>query len=534
MAGNLRTAKNQKRLDSGETSSARLFSSRPVVLKCWGKVFSLLLFVLLLLTCFAQETKADSGLFQYAVWRPDDRIVTAPFVDGVVAYVHWNVLEREPGAIDVTPIVQIRSRVMKQGKRFILRIVTAEHSPAWLYRMGVPRVYEKIDGQLRAVPVYWSPIYLQRLNILVEKIARDLDGDNSLAAVQIGIATYGEMLLGGREWSSNGFSPLLWTNTCQKIIDVYRDHFKKTPLVVMIMSQEFPHGRQTDSLLPVAQYAADNGIGLQFNGLSADNSYLWGLLDLPDETSAIAIMRRFRQSVPVYLEMTDGKVDVTLSCLNAISEQASYLFVYTAMLDDPSLAPIFEFTRRFLGKTPANADAVWTLLRQTFPKDNIRTGKKNYEYGLLQRELHDLIVYRSDGGSLNIRAKTSAVDRFSGLPSRRTREADNFQHMAFKISDEFDPGPTPVLSVIYADKGEDLWFPMYTARGKLHACAPIRKNNSGKWLRADFRLDGFSKGSPIDLVIDSNNDGDEFIHFVQLTRSGSDVILPFSIPNVNY
>ena len=534
MAGNLTTAKNQKSLNSVETSSGRSFSSKPTVLKCGGIVFSLVSCVLLLLTCFAQETKADSGLFQYAVWRPNDRIVTAPFVDGVVAYVHWNVLEREPGTIDVSPILQIRSRVIKEGKRFILRVVTAEHAPAWLYRMGVPRVYEKIDGRLHAVPVYWSPIYLQRLSILVEKIARDLDGDNSLAAVQIGIATYGEMLLGGREWLSHGFSPLLWTNTCQKIIDVYRDQFKKTPLVVMIMSQEFPQGRQTDSMLPVAQYAADNGIGLQFNGLSADNSYLWGLLDRPDETSAIAIMRKFGQSVPVYLEMTDGKVDVVLSCLNAVSEQASFVFVYTAMLDDPSLAPVFQFTRRFLGKTPANAEAVWTLLRQTFPKDNIRTGKKNYEFGLQQSELHNLIVYRSDGGNLNIRAKTSAVDRLNGLPGRRTAEADNFQHIAFKISEEFDPGPTPVLSVIYADKGEDLWFPMYTSGGKLHACAPIRKHNSGQWLRADFRLAGFSKSSPIVLIIDSNKDGDEFIHFVQLTRSGSDVILPLSLPNVNY
>ena len=132
-----------------------------------------------------ENVSYGQGLFQYGVWRSDDRIVSAPFVDGVVAYFHWNVLEREPGQVDMEPILRVRTRVQKEGKRFILRVVTAEHTPAWLYRLGVPRVIEKIDDQPRSVPLYWHPEYLQRLNALVRKIAQQLDGDSSVAAIQI-------------------------------------------------------------------------------------------------------------------------------------------------------------------------------------------------------------------------------------------------------------------------------------------------------------------------------------------------------------
>ncbi len=478
--------------------------------------------------------QTDSGLFQYAVWRSNDRIVPATYVDGFVAYLHWNTLEREPGKIDVEAVLRICARAREAGKRFILRIVTAEHTPTWLYKMGVPHVYEKIDNQLRTVPLYWNPIYLQRLDSLVEKIAQNLDGDPTLAAVQIGIATYGEMLLGGREWLSHGFSPLLWTETCRSIIDIYRERFKKTPLTVMIMSQEFPGGRQTDSMLPVAEYAVAHGVGLQFNGLSPDNSYLWGLMDKPDPVSATAIFRKLRYKVPLYLEMTDGKVDVLLSCLNALSEQVSFLFVYTSLLDDQALAPVFEFTKHFLGKTPANSKAVWTLLRQTFPQDKIRTGKKNYEFGLEQLDLEDLTVNKADGGLMNIRSKTFAVELLNGLPCRRTMGTEKSHHMVFKFSDDFDPGPDPILTVIYADIGHDLWFPMYASGNKFISCQPIQKGNTGKWRRADFDLHGFSKASPADIVIHSNNDGDEFIHFVQVTKSGHDISTPFSKYQVNY
>lgn len=479
-----------------------------------------------------ESVSYGQGLFQYGVWRSDDRIVSAPFVDGVVAYFHWNVLEREPGRVDMEPILRIRSRVQSEGKRFILRIVTAEHTPNWLYRLGVPRVIDKSDDQPRSVPLYWHPVYLQRVNALIAKIAEQLDGDPSVAAVQIGVAKYGEMLIGGRDWIAQGFSPSIWTDTCRAIIDIYKEHFKKTPLLVMIMSQEFPDGRRTESMQQVAEYAAAHRVGLQFNGLSPDNSYLWGLLDRPDPDSAIAIFRKFSSQIPLSFELTSDKVDPRISCMNALSERASFLSVHTSILEQASLAPLFAFTRYFLGRTPSNSKAVWTLLRQTYPGDALRTGKKNYEFGLEQVELQDHVTACIDGSELKIRGKTSALDGLNGLPCRKTNSAENFHHMVFRISSEFDPGPEPVLTVAYADVGEDTWQPMYMTEQGLRWGRTIRKHNTGKWLKADFTLHGFTKGSPIDLLIDSKGDGDEYIHYVQLSRSVSAVPFPFSADQI--
>ena len=214
--------------------------------------------------------------------------------------------------------------------------------------------------------------------------------------------------------------------------------------------------------------------------------------------------------------------------MNALSERASFLSVHTSLLENASLAPIFAFTRHFLGRTPFNADAVWTLLRQTYPGEAVRTGKKNYDFGLEQVELQALVAPCFDGSELKIRGKTSALDRWNGLPCRKTNSDENFHQMVFRISSEFDPGPEPVLTVVYADLGEDTWYPMYMAAKGLFRGRTVQKHNTGRWLRADFTLDGLLKGSPIDLLIHSNNDGDEYIHFVQLTRSGSSVPFPFS------
>ncbi len=477
--------------------------------------------------CFSTAASSDSGLFQYAVWRSNDRIVNLPYVDGVVAYLHWNVLERQQGDFDLEPIRRIRNRAQQEGKRFILRIVTADHSPVWLYRLGVPRVMENIDGRLRSVPLYWHPVYLQSLGALVKKIGEHFDGDPHLAAVQMGVGTYGEMLLGGREWMEKGFSNDIWTDTCRKIIDIYRDSFKKTPLIVMIMSQEFPGNRQTAPMTQVAEYAASNDIGLQFNGLSPDNSYLWGLMDKPDEHSAIGIMRQYRSRVPLYFELTSDKVDARLSCLNALSERASFIFIHTSLLEDPSLAPVFEFTRHFLGHSPNNSDAVWSMLRQTFPADSLRTGKKNYDFGMELFETQDANVLLSDGATQKLGSNTTAIEELNGLPCRKTNGATNQRHMLFKIAQDFDTGKNPTLTVFYADVGHDTWFPMYSVGKTIARGGVVKKNNTSKWLKVEFTLEGFAKGSPIDIVIDSNDDGDEFISFVQLTRDGTRVLTPF-------
>ncbi len=467
------------------------------------------------------------GLYQYGVWRPHDKILTLPYVDGVIVYMHWNVMEPEEGEINLEPIREIRSRVQALGKRFILRVVTSEHTPPWVFSRGVPAVIDRTEDSPKMAPLYWHALYLRRLEILVNALGGALDGDPSLAGVQIGIAGFGEMVLGGDDWLQQGFTPSLWTETCRSIIDIYRNAFRRTPLLVMIMSQEFSKGREIEPMEQIAEYAASKGIGLQFNGLSEDNSYLWGLRPTPDPCSAIGLFRRFAKHVPISFELTNDKVDPHLSLMNALSEGAGFVSVHTSILERPSLAQLFTFTSNFLGKRPRNSSCVWTVLRQTFPGAREKTGKKNYEFGLSQMD-GTSVDESSSNISTCLAAHAAAIGSHRGRPCRRTDYRKGSRCMSFKMAGDFDAGTDPVVTVIYSDEGSDTWTLGYSTGPVKRTSDPIRKGNSGRWLRVNIKLVGFRRGADPDFFIDSNMDGDEYIHFVQVTRGRSDVILPYS------
>jgi len=482
--------------------------------------------------CFSVVSEA-AGLYQYGVWQADDRILSSSFVGGVVAYVGWNTLEPEEGSLDMSFIRTIRSRAKDYGKKLIVRIVSAELTPAWVYSRGVPRVLDTTDHAPRWTPLYWDPRYLEALEGLIGRVAPKLDGDPAIEAVQVGIGRYGEMCIEGPDWLRHDFSPARWTATCISIIDIYKKHFQKTPLFVMIMSSDLPGRRWTGPMQEVASYAAANGIGIQFNGLSPDNSYLWGLRDQPDKDSAVGIFRQYIGKVPLAFELTNDKVDARLSCMNAVSEKASFLFVHTSLLEDPGLQDVFVFTNYFLGSSVRSSESVWTLLRQTNPDSVAETGKKNYEFGLKEIEVEAETRLIMGKQQISVTAKTVPLGDFLGLPCRRTYGSGQHAYAAFQIDREAILGDKPRLIVIYADVGMDSWKVLYMTKGGLRSGGIVQKRNTGQWMTADFELPNLSAGHLADIFIDSNGDGDEYVHYLQLNREGAEIPLPYSLPHVS-
>ncbi len=484
-------------------------------------------------TMYFSCTPQAAGLYQYGVWQSDDRMLSSSFVDGVVAYVGWSDLEPEEGLLDMSFIEAIRARAKKLGKKLIVRLVSAELTPSWVYKKGVPRVLDTTDHEPRWVPLYWHPAYLKALDGFISRVGPKLDGDPVIEAVQVGIGRYGEMCLEGDDWLKHDFSPSGWTATCISIIDIYRKHFHKTPLIVMIMSADLPGRRWTSPMQEVASYAAGKGIGLQFNGLSPDNSYLWGLQDYPDKDSAIGIFRHYVGKVPLAFELTNDKVDTGLSCMNALSEHASFLFIHTALLDDPSLKDIFVFTRYFLGRTVQSSDALWILLRQTNPDAISETGKKNYEFGLKQIESVKDEVFVFGKAQIPVTYKTTPFSDFLGLPCRRTGHTGERGYIAIQIHKDVNLGDKPTLSVVYADVGMDSWTLLYMTAGGLKNAGTVQKRDTGQWIAADFELPGLSAGHAADMLIDTNGDGPEYVHYIQLNIGGRAVPLPLSLTHIS-
>lgn len=517
---------------SGKCLHQGLCGDRPSI-NLRTRVFLLVIVTALLATSMNGESTA-AGLYQYGVWQTNDKILASSFVDGVVVYVGWSALEPTQDAVDVSFIKAVRTRAKELGKKLIIRIVSAELTPPWVYRLGIPRVLDTTDHDPRWVPLYWHPKYLGVLDEFIGKISAQLDGDPVIEAVQVGIGRYGEMCLEGFDWLNHDFSPKLWTATCISILDIYKKHFRKTPLLVMIMSADLPGGRWTSPMQEVASYAAANGIGIQFNGLSPDNSYLWGLRGQPDEDSAVGIFRKYAGKVPLAFELTNDKVDARLSCMNAVSEHASFLFVHTSLLADPELRGIFAFTHYFLGRSLRSSDAVWTLLRQTNPDSVEETGKKNYEFGLKQIEFPTDTKFVVDKQQISVTTKTMPLDDFLGLPCRRTVDSDQQAYLAFQIDGEVNLGSKPTLSVIFADVGMDSWSLFYMTQDGLRKFGTVHKQDTRQWLIVDFELPGLSTGHVADILIDSNGDGDEYIHYLQLNRAGMAAPLPISLPHISY
>ncbi len=496
-------------------------------------VFLLFSIALALLTLDLPAACDGAGLYQYGVWQSNDPILTLPFVDGVVAYIGWNALEPEEGAIDLRPIQELRARARKIGKKLIIRMVSAELTPSWVYRKGVPKVLDATDHDPRWVPLYWDPNYLEALDGFIGRVGSALDGDPTIEAVQIGIGRYGEMCIEGEDWLRRQATPSLWTDTCIAILNIYLKHFRRTRLLVMIMSADLPGGRWTQPMRDVAAYAAGHGIGLQFNGLSPDNSYLWGVRDEPDPDSAVGIFRLYAGVAPLAFELTSDKVDPRLSCMNALSEHASYLSVHTNLLANPTLADLFSFTHYFLGKDARTAGAVWSLLRQTNPDAAVETGKKNYEFGLKQVEFASPAPIFLEDKATSITGKTIALNDFMGLPCRKTVRSHGVGAMAFRIAPEFDFGSKPKVSVVYADVGSDIWSLWYMSEAGFRRAGSAQKQNTGRWLLAEFEAPYLTRGKDADILIDSVDKGVEYIHYVQLTREGATAPLPLSLPRVS-
>ena len=109
---------------------------------------------------------------------------------------------------------------------------------------------------------------------------------------------------------------------------------------------------------------------------------------------------------------------------------------------------------------------------------------------------------------------------------RRTDQATGNPYMFFDVDGAYLQGLHAArVQVVYWDYGTDTWSLYYrNAQGQVVSAGTIRKQNTRTWKTATFDLvmrfdDDLPVGSGgADFYISSNNDGDEWIHFVEVMR----------------
>jgi hypothetical protein len=224
----------------------------------------------------------------------------------------------------------------------------------------------------------------------------------------------------------------------------------------------------------------------------------------------------------------------------------------------------FRWAQPYFGKTAANAPSVWVAMRETgytwYPQ------KGNYSYYLYQDDTvaggqTKAVTYRravdpddasqaalvnslipKDSGTTyntNIELNVSLGGAWGGKESwitRRTQQASGNRYMWFKIDDGFMFGGTNTVTikVTYFDYGTDTWKIDYDAVGGIQkSTSNVIKTNSRTWKTQTFVLTDARMGNGLlgssDFRIDCNNDGDEYIHFVDVSKGGGGTV-NFDIP----
>jgi hypothetical protein len=148
---------------------------------------------------------------------------------------YWDMLEPEEGKINFTMIDSLLDKVARNGQLLNFRVMCQNVNmviPSWAIKQGIK------------APYYDDPVFLKKQENLVKALGERYDGNPYIAFIDIG--TVGQW----GEWHTEGNSDIKLPSdgNVKKIIDIYLQSFKKTPLVMLIGGSGL-------------QYAIDNGTG---------------------------------------------------------------------------------------------------------------------------------------------------------------------------------------------------------------------------------------------------------------------------------
>jgi len=482
-----------------------------------------------------------SGVYIFYDWQhlsPQN----APIVGGHIVAT-WKLLQPNAQAYDWGWLDRWMAQEYALGKPVAFGIDTYEGPCCG--GMGVPdyvfQAYPSAklvcpDGE--AIPAYWDAGYQAEYRKFIQALGKHYNGDPHIAFIEIGTGIFGEtspaMPVENTCLSAAGLTSDKWVAYVEQVIDAYAQAFPDTALVM----EYAPRYLLMQERRLVTDYAAIHGVGLQHSGLKPDGDSQ--IIDDPNVsfygTGQYDPMFKWSNQVPLVGEgtQTSGADDAAATMwriYNALDKHADFILLDYPQVTDPARWDMIRFANQYLGRTLADTPGVWTTLRETEYTWYPEWG--NYQFWLYQNDA-------VPGG------RTVPLWRIGNAPegryTRRTDAANGNPDMYFNVDDGYIYGGTNqvTVSVVYLDHGTDTWELQYDSTGDAYRSAGvITKGNTDQWLSATFELNdaqfanreaGGSKSPGSDFRILSRGDGDETIHFVQVTahaRSGS---LPTSTP----
>lgn len=320
-----------------------------------------------------------------------------------------------------------------------------------------------------------------------------------------------------------------WIATSKAITDFYLGAFDDTP----VLFQFAPIYLNAFERFECSRYAATNGAGLMHDGLVPDRVSAYGSNSACDNQAGHwdPIMT-YNDSVPIsfetYQQYLPTHTDVYWAILNGLAKHADYINIGKCLLNvcdeneeilqplQPRTDnfPIFQYANRYLGATIDTTPSVWVALRDT--EYTFCPDAGNFEFWLSQD--NDVA-----GGDTVPEWNVSGAKQ--GRYTRRTDQATNNPFMYFDVDDGYIFGGMNEveISVTYYDNGFDSWELQYQGpitNETYKSAGVVQKWNTGQWLTATFQIDDAKftnmQSGGNDFRIDCMNDGDEYIHKVDV------------------
>ncbi len=471
----------------------------------------------------------------------------------------WFELNPAPGVYRWDAVEKWVNKAVVGGKPVALGVNTydgvldgGDHTPRWVYQQVPDAQLVCPDGW--TMPKFWDSRWQQYFEEFIAAFAARYDGDPRIAWVEISVGVYGETApesLTQKWYVDNclkpaGLDSVLWEQTVKQITDIYVRHFHKTRLFL----QMFPKFEKWRERREFSNYAASKGVGLKSNALRAeegtadfgpcpeDGSGYWS----DCEAGLVQLMRKWGDQVPIAWEGDPRNFHparafphnfpewaIYWQLLNALDKHTDYILYNEDLAQDARLASLFRWGNRYLGRTVYDAPSVWVALRETALSRAYKPQYGNFSFYLYQND-------QAPGGRS---VPVWDVGPYpEGYYARRTNAANGNPYLYFDVDDRyvFDGNAREVIvRVTYLDQSTDAWALEYDGEnGVFTRAGLVRKHNTGQWLKAEFRLADFrfanrqpggGSHSGSDFRINSLNEGDEIIHFVEVER------IPFVYPS---
>ncbi len=418
----------------------------------------------------------------------------------------------------------------------------------------------------KAIPNYISPLFQARYRELIMRLGQRYKNDPRLEFVAIGTGIYGETRAAAESADLNilrnaGLTSELWIDYANKVALWHYQAFSDSNgrLLKPLMQQTGPTTFAPWERREISNYALALGIGVSLNLMYPDGEGviymnhpacpMCGWYDYP-----LLYWRYVPTAWEAYEHQTCTPELVWWGVYNTLNKHPVYLRVVQQLMRTASNTPRtdmvapFKWAAKFMGVTEKNSPSAWVALREhrdpwkplscvgsngAMPHAATQWG--NYGFFMDQRndlpggrtvpETNDKTVQRM--GS-NLRPYNPQLPPGKeGWAVRRTDEGSGNPYMYFDVQKGYLSGTRNVtIKVTYWDYGTDTWSLFYrNGQGQVVRGYTVRKRNTRTWKTVSISVNGmrFDDSLPTgtggaDFFISSNNDGNEWIHFVEVIR----------------